>query len=447
MAALSPLARIGRIVLVLVLSAVAGVGGVWLWKTFKPRSAEQDIAFNGRVTPTSEFGNPEASIEFYEARLRTNPDRVADWVALAQLYMQQARTTGNEAAFIPKAKDALSEALRRAPNDYHALLMQGTLYNVLHQFERGEETARRALALGDGNAYPYGILVDALVELGRYPEAIRVNDSMLALRPSIASYSRASYLRELHGDTAGAVQAMRLAADAGVFGKSDRAWALYQLAALYAAQADTARARILYRGILEERPEFTLARVGLAHLDLVAGRVPAAVAALDATIRERPTEAAYALLDEAYTLQGNTAKAAEAATHTRQLLLGAEATGEVVDMELADFLADHNEDLAEAERRAEIQVRRRPDHLHANETYAWVLHKRGRSQDAVRYVEHAMRTSMKDAMLHFRAAEIYRAVGQADKAHQQYRLAEAQHVGMESPAALAQTRAALGRSR
>ena len=38
---------------------------------------------------------------------------------------------------------------------------------------------------------------------------------MLDVKPNLTSYSRASYYRELSGDTVGAIEAMRLAASAG----------------------------------------------------------------------------------------------------------------------------------------------------------------------------------------------------------------------------------------
>ena len=62
---------------------------------------------------------------------------------------------------------------------------------------------------------PFGVLVDALVELGRYRAAGRALQAMVDRKPDLASYARVSYFRELHGDLDGAVGAMRLAASAG----------------------------------------------------------------------------------------------------------------------------------------------------------------------------------------------------------------------------------------
>ena len=53
------------------------------------------------------------------------------------------------------------------------------------------------------------------VELGRYDAAEDALQRMVALKPNLSSYARISCFRELHGDLAGAVQVMRLAASAG----------------------------------------------------------------------------------------------------------------------------------------------------------------------------------------------------------------------------------------
>jgi hypothetical protein len=54
-------------------------------------------------------------------------------------------------------------------------------------------------------------LVDGNVEMGNYATAIEEADKMISIRPDIRSYSRASYLREIHGDYPGAIDAMKLA--------------------------------------------------------------------------------------------------------------------------------------------------------------------------------------------------------------------------------------------
>ena len=59
-----------------------------------------------------------------------------------------------------------------------------------------------------------GVVVDASNELGRYDEAAEATQHMVDVRPNLASLSRVSYARELHGDLDGAIAAMSQAVTA-----------------------------------------------------------------------------------------------------------------------------------------------------------------------------------------------------------------------------------------
>ena len=73
---------------------------------------------------------------------------------------------------------------------------------------------------------------DAGLELGRYRQAFAAFDRMAAIKPSVASYARVSYARELLGHTAAAERVMQLAASAAVGEKEAYAWTRVQLGLL-----------------------------------------------------------------------------------------------------------------------------------------------------------------------------------------------------------------------
>lgn len=73
---------------------------------------------------------------------------------------------------------------------------------------------RRAERLLPGSARPFGVIGDALVELGRYDQAFEAFEKMVSLRPNLASYVRIAYARELTGDRIGALATMQLALEA-----------------------------------------------------------------------------------------------------------------------------------------------------------------------------------------------------------------------------------------
>ena len=397
-----------------------------------------------QVLPASQFANPEASIGYYRERLRRNPDEVASYAALAQVLLQQATDTHRETEFVPQAQDAIEEGLSRDPNDYHLRLLNGTLLNKLHRFEDSRDQARNLLAQHPRDSYAQGILVDALVELGEYPQAVDAMDAMLATKPGVASYSRASYLRELHGDGDGAIAAMRMAADAGMRGMSDRAWALYNLANLYLGAAKPDTAEFLYQGILEEKPNYAPAVAGLGHVALIRGDLDQAESLLLEAYDLTPNDGFLETLAEVYAMKGDDRAADRMLDRVHDGLKGARGMGEIVDMEEADFLLDRGQELERSLRMAKEQVERRPGHMHANETYAWALHHNGRSAEGIPYIERAMRLDTGDAMVHWRAAQIYQGAGNAAQARRHAQLALDGNLGVESPTAARDAQALLG---
>jgi tetratricopeptide (TPR) repeat protein len=431
-----------RILLLVAFVAAAAFAGYSIWDA--QRAPVADLPEGPReVLPDSEFINAEASIAYYREKLRREPRDVRSQVALAQALLQQASATGRETEYIPAARDALAAALRQAPDDYHALLLQGTLLNKLHQFEDGRDLAERLIARHPQNAYAHGILADALVELGEYDDAIAASDAMLAIKPSIASYARASYLRELHGDGDGAIAAMRLAADAGASGHADRAWALYTLGNLYLGEAKPDTAAFIFEGILAERPDYAYAVAGLGHAALATGDYERAAQQYRTAYGMAPRAEYLEGLAEALAAAGDEREARDVLDEVREDFAAVRAMGEIVDMEEADFMLDNGIDVERALAMAKQQVERRPGHLHANETYAWALHHNGRSREAIPYIERAMRLDTGDAMVHYRAARIYEAAGDRAEAARHLRLALDNHLRVESPTAAAEARTVL----
>lgn len=417
-----------------------------LWYRYRA-TASRDVpdaaARVAHVVPGAEFVNVNASATYYREQILRYPDVVKNYVGLAQLYMQRARTTADEAKYVPRVRDLLDEGLRREPDHYHALVLKASLLNTLHQFEEAHTLAEQLIARHPNHAYNYGTLVDALVELGAYEEAVAACDRMLGLRPDLAAYARASYLRELHGDTAGAIAAMRLAANAGVAGHESRAWALFQLGQLYLGSNKPDTAAFLFNGILEELPDYTRALGGLAHVQMVKGNYDEAIMLLEEAYADAPNAYFLELLAEAYPATGDDEKLAMTLGRIQQRFEDAAAMGEDVDMEYADFLADQDTSLEKALRLARKSYERRPDHLHTLETYAWALYKNGRAEEAISPIQRAMRLGTGDAMVHYRAGMIYHAAGQPDAAYTQFHQAMQNHLYVESRAAAENARAML----
>src|SRR5688572_1543957 len=170
--------------------------------------------------------------------VRTNREDIKSRIALASLYIQEARVTGDHIYYDMAAMSYVNEVLERDSLNFDALILKALVSLSQHQFTRAIALAEKARAINPDNAFVHGVLVDGHVELGNYAEAVKEADTMMSLRPDLRSYSRVSYLREIHGDYPGAIDAMKLAVDAGAPGDEATEWTRVQLGKLYETTGD-----------------------------------------------------------------------------------------------------------------------------------------------------------------------------------------------------------------
>src|SRR6476646_2342787 len=162
--------------------------------------------------PTTSSGLTQR-IEEMEARLRGAPTDPGAAVLLADALLRQARAT-NDGRPAGRASQVLNAALKEHPRQYDVLRLLGATYLSQHRFRQALDVARQSRDLRPDDAWNYGVMGDAQIELGDYPQAFDAFDRMSALRPSAASYARVAYARELRGDMTGALAAMEMAASA-----------------------------------------------------------------------------------------------------------------------------------------------------------------------------------------------------------------------------------------
>ena len=201
-----------------------------------------------------------------------------------------------DSSFLPRSETALRRALRARPGDANAVLGLGSLALIRHEFRSALTYGRRAQRLLPGSARPYGVVGDALVERGRYEEAVRAFERMVALRPSLASYARIAYARELTGDPTGAIAAMRLALDAAGGQPEPTAWSLVELARLEFGLGRAEAAGRQSRAALRVLPGYPTARLELARVEAARGRIGRAIAEARRAADAVPTPQAVGLL-------------------------------------------------------------------------------------------------------------------------------------------------------
>lgn len=370
----------------------------------------------GDLGPASEILNLQKAVEFYRMEIRLNPDLIKNYVELAQLYLQEARITGRHHEYIAKAEQLLNEALHRSPENVEATMTKAALLLTMHRFEEAKQLAEFATKRNAYSAFAWGALSDAEKELGNYFAAVQACDKMLSLRPDLRSYSRAAHLREIHGDLPAARAAMKLACDAGVTGQENRAWALYQFANLFLKEGKLDTAEFIYKGILEERPNYPYALAGLADINSAKGEFDAAIQLLLRAYDLAPEHSFMEKLVEVYRAAGQTKKSELLAESVLEAFKQHEAQDWNVNLEYAMFCANHDLQLHEALRRIEQEIKIRPNNIDVQEAYAWVLYKLGRADEAMTAITKSLQMNSGSAMLFYRAGMIAQKTGDFYKA-------------------------------
>ncbi|GII55930.1 hypothetical protein Pth03_43190 [Planotetraspora thailandica] len=350
------------------------------------------------------------AIRALTARLQRLPDDHQAWAQLGSAYVQQARLTADP-SFYPRAEQALARSVALRPGNFAALTGQAALAAGRHDFAEAVRLARVSEA-----ANPYGVdaqavLADAYTQLGRYGEATRAIDRMMALHPGVAAFTRASYDAELHGDRAAARRMLeRALGDA--FSPADIAYCRHYLGELALHSGDLKGATKQYRLALEAAPDFTPALAGTARAAALSGR-PAEAADLYATVVARLPLAQYV------TEYGEVLSAAGRDPGEQWALLRAQRdlmkeAGVKDDLTWAEYEADHGSP-ARAVEHARAEYARNPNVV-AADALAWALHRDGRDREALPYAREATATGWRNALLHHHRAEIERSLGMGEEA-------------------------------
>ena len=206
------------------------------------------------------------NIDKLTAKIKANPEDTRSALALANAYIMEARISGNTAYYDRAAMKTVDHILAKDPANYEALMLRSLIQLSQHHFAEGLATAEAAVKIDSNSAFVYGLLVDANVEMGNYKQALDAADKMISARPDLRSYSRIAYLREIHGDYPGAVDAMKMAIEAGIPGEESTEWCRIQLGKLYEHVGEKEKAGFQYRLSLAARPGYAYALAGLGRI-------------------------------------------------------------------------------------------------------------------------------------------------------------------------------------
>ena len=375
------------------------------------------VALAPLPAPAQHASTADNHIAYLQSILVRNPRDARALHRLGDAYIRKARETG-DVAYFQRAERAIRQSLELTPDSAGASRHLAYVLYSLHDFDGAAVQARRALALDETDRHAYGVLGDALLEVGKDTEAELAYRRMMELGADAYGYARRAGLKSVRGDPDGAIADLeRAVADgraAGVPAESV-AWMLWQLGAEHAALGRLDRADNAFTSALDVYPGYHRALAGLAHVHAARSRFDEAVVLYRKALAVIPQPDYAAALGDVLVASGRPVEARkhyELVEYIGQL----DAVNQVLyNRELAYFYADHDVKLDAALELARRELTVRQD-IYAYDLLAWALFKNGRHAEAQAAMVSALRLGTHDARLYYHAGMIAHALGDADQA-------------------------------
>jgi len=329
------------------------------------------------------------------------PNASEGYNQLASAYMQKARET-SDFSLNASAEDAINRSLAVEPDNYDALKLRAKLQLTYHRFAEALETTRRAQTVRTDDHDVLGQITDALVELGDYPGAVKAAQQMVDLRPDSSSYARVAYLRSLHGDTEGAIQAMIASVKAANPNDAEAmAWCRVQLGneLMNARRFDAAERE--FDEALRIFKDHPLALRAKAHARIEAGDIQGAVEICETEQAKVSSADAAQMLGDLYAQLGRQDAAAKE-YEKFETLERENAAIERSWRHMINFWLDHDRNLEQALTLAAQEYEARKD-IFTCDSLAWALFKNGRVAEAKKFMTEALRTGTKDSRINSHA--------------------------------------------
>lgn len=318
------------------------------------------------------------------------------------------------------AEDILIKALRLTPNDTGLLVALGQVYLLTEDFGRAQGVADALRRLGSVEARSAADQLEA-ERLNRQEgtsEAVAFLEQITsAADASLASKISLIRARIGTGDLEGALSlAQELHND-----NPDDAAPMFVLAAVHAVAGDLDQARQIYRDMIVEDPTRPLVWLGLVRLEQRLGDREAAKAAVAEGLTHVPEDTQLLLTRALFLEQGGDIDGAIAIYED---LYERNSSSVVVANNLASLLTTYRDDEASLDRAWMIARRLRDTKVPAmQDTYGWIAYRRGKSEEALPYLEAAVEGVPAEPLARYHLGKNYMALDRPEDALEQFRKA------------------------
>jgi tetratricopeptide (TPR) repeat protein len=337
----------------------------------------------------------------------TDPDRITRHIY--RLY-QKASISG-DLAELTAVERAIDNALPLLSHPGDLYLLKAHAAFKLHKLGDVHAALVAVPSVYDSEE---GRLIRADLDLqhGNYQAAESGYVDVLHRERSWGALARLAYLRGKMGDVAGADRLYEEAEDQ-LTAKEMRAyaWLEVQRGFLDFAQGQHSAARLHYHRADAVYPGYWLIDEHSAELLGAEGRYDEAVVTFQRIASTFGRPDLDQAIGELYELAGRSGPAVYWKERALSAYLQSVQRGEVhYYHHLVDYYADVAEDGGEAVKWAykDLQLR---ENFATQAAFAWAFYREGRVGDAVHWIDRALASGVVDALLYFRAGEIYSAAG------------------------------------
>ena len=354
--------------------------------------------------------SPE-TVRFLLDRVKRDPDDFLVQNMVASAMLLRVRETGN-ADYLERAKSAAAMSLATVPPERNpgGLSARARAEMAEHDFVKAREDGLHLTKIHPEELNSWGVLTDALLELGAYEKAAAAIQEMRKLGSDTAETEiRIGRLLFLEGDTEEAkkhlFRALAFTRNIPAPPRETTGWCLWQLGEMAFSTGDYTTAERYYREALDTYPGYPQALASLGRVRAAHGDLPSAIQAYEEAVRRFPDPTFVAALGDLYHLAGREREAQIQYALVEQIGHLNALNGTRYNRQLAVFYSDHNLKPEEAYEDAVREYQDRRD-VYGADTLAWTALKAGKPAEAQKAMGEALRLSTGDARLLYHAGMI-----------------------------------------
>lgn len=382
-----------------------------------------------RIALDKESEDVEAMTLMARAYQRSGQEQLSrDFLALAvdasgnapEETLRYARVLIGEGDFLP-AEDVLLPALRLDPQNTELLTLAGQLYLRMDDLARAEQVVRSLRALEDDERAQQaanGIEAEIINQQSGPQEAMTFLEEIA--QSADASLNSKVALVRARLATNDAVGALELARE--LMTRDPENEALQTMTAVVAsANGNLDEAEEIYTSLLASNPERAQLWLEMSRIKARRGQPEKAAALIREGLALLPDDANL-LWAQASLLERD--GEFEEAIAVYETLYERNSNSIVVANNLASLITTYRSDLESLERAWKIARRLKDSPIPAlQDTYGWIAHRRGSSEEALPYLQSAAQGLPEDPIVQYHLGVIYQALNQPEKALEQFRRA------------------------